>query len=61
MALTDKDMMSACANGDGTYDGKKLAQWLFEATTGKPLSDEEADQMIAEARSRAAAKRAGKP
>lgn len=35
--------------GKDTYDGKKVIQWLFEATTGKKMSDEEADGLVKEA------------
>lgn len=58
--ITDQDLLTACDNGDGTYNGYKLAQWLYEATTGKPLSDEEARKIVAEAKQRAAERRAQK-
>lgn len=42
-------------NPDGqTYDGRKVAQFLFEAMTGKPLSEEEAQAMVDEAKRRKA-------
>ncbi|MBN9467319.1 MAG: hypothetical protein J0J10_00975 [Bosea sp.] len=55
--ITDKDVFAATANGDGTYNGFKLAQWLYEATTGKPLSDEDAKKLVAEAQEKAKARR----
>lgn len=59
MAITDKDYMAACANGDGTYSGTKAVQWLMEAMTGKPMSDEDARALVAEAQERAKAKKGG--
>lgn len=60
--ITDQDYTTACSNGDGTYSAYKAAQWLIEATTGKPLSDEEAkklvDDAIARRKARDAAERA---
>lgn len=55
--ITDEDLHTACSNGDGTYSGVKLAQWLVEAVSGKPMSEEEARQLIDDAKARAAAKR----
>lgn len=55
--ITDQDLYTACANGDGTYSGVKLAQWLFEAASGKPMSEDEAKKLIEEAKQRAAARR----
>jgi len=41
--LTDKPLMSACANPDGrTYNGVTALRWLHECMTGKSLSEEEA-------------------
>jgi len=58
MAITDKTLGEACLNPDGqTYDGRKVARWLFEAVTGKPMSEAEAEDLIAEAKARAHAKR----
>ena len=56
--ITDQDLHTACANGDGTYSGIKLAQWLVEAVSGKPLSESDATQLIEDAKARAAARRA---
>lgn len=50
--ITDKPLLEACANGDGTYSGVKLAQWLLEATTGKAPSEAEIRDMWAEAKRR---------
>jgi len=50
--ITDKDYHAACDNGDGTYSGIKAVQWLYEATTGKPMSEEEARALVAEAQAR---------
>jgi hypothetical protein len=47
--ITDKDVFAATSNGDGTHNGVKLAQWLYEATTGKPMSDEDAKDLVAKA------------
>lgn len=42
-------------NPDGkTYDGRKVAQWLFQAMTGKPMSDEEAQRLVDQAKKAAA-------
>lgn len=51
--ITDQDYLTATANGDGTYSGVKAVQWLFEVTTGKPLSEPEARALIAEAQQKA--------
>ena len=56
--ITDQDLHTACANGDGTYSGVKLAQWLVEAVSGKPLSEEDAKDIIEKAKQKAAARRA---
>lgn len=55
--ITDQDLHTACSNGDGTYSGVKLAQWLVEAVSGKPLSEEDAKQIIEDAKARAAEQR----
>lgn len=45
-------------NPDGkTYDGRKVAQWLFQAMTGKPMSDDDAQRLVEEAKARAEARR----
>lgn len=44
--ITDQDYMSACSNGDGTYSAYKAAQWLFEAVTKKPMSEEDAKELV---------------
>lgn len=45
-------------NPDGqTYDGRKVAQWLFQAVTGKPMSDAEAERLVSEAQEKARARR----
>lgn len=49
MKLTDKPLFEASANPDGTYNGFTAIRWLFEATTGKPMSEEEAKKLAAEA------------
>jgi len=48
--MKSKTLGEACANGDGTYNGLKLMQWLFEALTGKPLSDKDMSEIAADAR-----------
>lgn len=55
--ITDKDYMTATANGDGTHSAIKAAQWLFEMSTGKPLSEEDARKLVDEAVAKAKAKR----
>lgn len=50
------DLYADCANGDGTYDGFTLAQWLIEATTGKPMPRAEAVELVRQAQQRARAK-----
>lgn len=45
-------------NPDGkTYDGRKVAQWLFQAMTGKPMSDDDAQRLVDEAKARAETRR----
>lgn len=51
--IADQDLYTACSNGDGTYSGVKLAQWLFEAVTGKAMSESDARSLIDEAKARA--------
>ena len=55
--ITDKPVLEATSNGDGTHSGVKLAQWLYEAATGKSLSDEDAQALVTEAIARAKAKK----
>lgn len=55
--ITDQDYLTACKNPDGSYSLTKAAQWLIEATTGKPLSTEEAEKLVAEALTKAKARR----
>lgn len=55
--MTGKTLEQATSNGDGTYNGVSLVRWLFEATTGKEMSDAEAKSLIAEAQTKAAEKR----
>ncbi len=48
--IKNKTLEEVALNSDGkTYNGKKVLQWLFETTTNKILSDEEADKIMAEA------------
>lgn len=42
------DLFESCANGDGTYNGYKLVQMLYQTTTGKEMSDEEARALVQE-------------
>lgn len=58
--ITDKDVMAATANGDGTHNGVKLVQWLYEARTGKALPDEEARKLVDEAIAKGKARRAAR-
>jgi hypothetical protein len=55
-----KTLGEFAANPDGTYDGRKVAQWLFEAMTGKPMSDGEAAALVEKARQKAEQRRASK-
>jgi len=57
MSITDKDLHSASADGDGTYNGLVAIRWMYEALSGKPMSDEEARKLWAEAQAKAKAKR----
>lgn len=54
--LTDKPLGEACGNGDGTYNGFTAMRWLFEALTGKPMSDQEVRQLFEEAKAKRAAR-----
>ena len=54
MSIGNVTLQDFARNPDGkTYDGRKVAQWLFEATTGKPMSDADADALVREAQERA--------
>lgn len=55
--LTDKTLGEACSNGNGSYNALTAMRWLFEATTGKPLSEEEAGKLFEEAKARRAARK----
>lgn len=50
MKITDQDLHTAISNGDGTFSGVKLCQWLVEAVGGRPLSEEDARQMLDDAK-----------
>jgi hypothetical protein len=50
--MFDKTLEEAAANGDGTFSGLKTIQWLHHAMTGKPLSDDEAKNLLDEAQER---------
>jgi len=57
-AMRDMTVGEAALNPDGkTYSGVKLAQWLFEVSTGKPLSEEDAKGIVATAQAKAAARK----
>jgi hypothetical protein len=59
--LTDKPFMTACANPDGkTYNGVIAMQWLHEVMTGKPLSEEAALKVVAQAKQIAEHRKAAK-
>ena len=56
-----KTLQEFAVNPDGkTYDGRKVAQWLFEAMTGKPMSDAEAAELVEKAKQMAAQRKATK-
>jgi len=44
-------------NGDGTYNGARLAIFLVYCTTGKQLSQEEGEAIVADAKERAKCRR----
>lgn len=59
--ISDKTLGEYALNPDGkTYSGAKAVQWLFEAMTGRGMSDEDAHALIKEAREKAARDRAEK-
>ncbi len=58
--VTDKPLHEATANGDGTYNGYRLVRWLFEAATGKEMTQEEAEALVVEAKHKAEDRRAAK-
>lgn len=59
--LTDKPLFDAARNEDGkTYNGITAMRWMYEALSGKPLSEEEALKIAEEAKANAAQRRAQK-
>jgi hypothetical protein len=59
--LTDKPLFDAARNEDGkTYNGITAMRWMYEALSGKPLSQEEALKIAEEAKAKAAQQRAQK-
>lgn len=59
--LTDKPLFDASRNEDGkTYNGITAMRWMYEALSGKPLSEEEALKIAEEAKVKAAQRRAQK-
>ena len=56
MSIIDNDLHSAASNGDGTYNGLTAVRWLFEAISGKPMSEDEARRMWEEAKAKRASK-----
>lgn len=59
MSIGNKTLGEFALNQDGkTYDGRKVVQWLFEVTTGKPMSNEDAQKLVEEAQRKAAERRA---
>lgn len=59
--LTDKPLFDAARNEDGkTYNGITAMRWMYEALSGKPLSEEEALKLAEEAKAKAAQRRAQK-
>lgn len=55
--ITDQDVFAATSNGDGTHNGVKLVQWLYEATAGKPMSEEDAKALLKKAAAEAVRRR----
>lgn len=61
MKFRDKTLGEAALNPDGkTYNGVRAVQWMFEAVTGKTLTDKEVEEVWAEAKRIAAAKNAAR-
>lgn len=59
--LTDKTLGEAALNPDGkTYNGITAMRWMYEALSGKPLSEEEALKIAEEAKAKAAERRAAR-
>lgn len=56
MKLTPKTTLDeACRNDDGkTYDGRKLATFLIYCTTGKQITEAEAEAIVEDAKRKAA-------
>lgn len=55
--MSKKTLEDYAGNGDGTYNARGLVQFLMAATTGKELTDAEAQEIVDEAKARAKAKR----
>lgn len=58
--VTNQTLGEYSSNGDGTYNGVKVMQWLVEALSGKPLSEEDAKRLMRDAQERARARLANK-
>lgn len=59
--LTDQPLFDAARNADGkTYNGITAMRRMYEALSGKPLSEEEALKIAEEAKAKAAQRRAQK-
>ena len=59
--LTDKPLFDTARNEDGkTYNGITAMRWMYEALSGKALSEEEALKTAEEAKAKAAQRRAQK-
>lgn len=59
--LTDQPLFDAARNADGKiYNGITAMRWMYEALSGKPLSEEEALKIAEEAKAKAAQRRAQK-
>ena len=56
-SMEGKTLGEACQNPDGTYDGRRLVKWLYFCTTGKNLTDKEVEEILEDAKRRAAEKR----
>lgn len=56
-SLTGKTLQEAALNPDGvTYHGPTALRWIFEAVTGKELTEEEGRELVAQAQQKARAK-----
>lgn len=58
--MADKTLEEMAGNGDGTYRMTGLVQFMYEISTGKPLSEEEAQKIVDEGVAKAKQRREAK-